>query len=57
MQINENKYGHQTRFTFSQYTKICGGRDRGFMCEIIKSKNTQTPGVFSHYLFGKCHIS
>ena len=37
--------------------KICGGRDHCFICDIIKSRNTQIPNICSHHLFGKPHIS
>ena len=54
MQINE-KVGSIDMplfyLAFPQYTKIC------FMCDIIKSRNTQIPSFFPHNLFGKPHIS
>jgi len=54
MQINEIKSFY---LAFSQYIKICDGRDHRFMCDMIKSRNMQIPGGFPHHLFGKSHIS
>ena len=34
---------------FSQFTQICGGSGHCFMCDIIKSRNSQNPGIFSHH--------
>jgi len=44
MQINEKKVFFIK--AISQYSKIFGGLDHCFMCDIIKCRNTQIPSVF-----------
>ena len=54
MQINEIKKKY---WAFSQYIKICDGRDHCFMCDIIRSRNTQIHVFSPNHLFEKPHIS